>query len=132
MKGDHTETAWLVEWPHSMGDGETRWLGFQGRHAPGNADASGYFVWHANANYGLRFARQDDAVQFVGAYRLVQDLLPHSMTTRGLRSGDPWPEITSHVWLDGRWRENIETKTCDKCNGAGWVPVTVIPAEDEG
>lgn len=90
-------TGWLVE---TRGTGETQYLTFYGSDASYGVPADGHFGWGSNPNFGLRFAREEDASRFIGAMRGLMDRLPYRETIRGLRRDDAPVAICEHRWID--------------------------------
>lgn len=75
------------------------YLGAAVSNSDSPADCTGYFAWMPDHINALRFVRRIDAVCFIGVLRMMSDSLPHGSTLIGLRSGDPAPVVSEHVWI---------------------------------
>lgn len=94
--------AWMIEMQDPQNPGCVMggaFLGIVGWYAPGST-GGGSVAWLSESQYGLRFARHEDAAKFLGMMRLLTAKMPYNETLPGLRPDDPLPIVCDHMWLD--------------------------------
>lgn len=91
------EISWLIE-RRDRSIGMPEYLYVYGGGADDPERCSGRFSWTNNHYAALRFSRKVDAILFVGALRVLSEVVPHGQTLPGLRAGDPAPAVCEHMW----------------------------------
>lgn len=88
-----TSFAWLVEL--EPGKGVPQYLGIRGSFG---SEPCGVPEWTTDPNNALRFARQQDAILFIGMLKNIHANLPGSWGMIGFRRHDQLPAATEHGW----------------------------------